>query len=833
MTTMTDRAAQPLPRLPIDDVLGDITDTLAEHSTLVLVAPPGAGKTTRVPLALLRAKWRNGGKIIVLEPRRLAARGAASHMATLSGTRLGEMIGLRARLETLVGPNTEIEVLTEGVFTRMIVDDPMLTGVAAVLFDEFHERSLDADLGLALARDAQLSVRPDLRLIVMSATLDGAAVAQRLDGAPTLLCEGRAFAVETRYLPRDPARRIEDAMNDAILRALRADSGSILAFLPGQREIERTAERLAAAIQDATIDILPLYGALDPKAQTAAVSPTPAGRRKIVLATSIAETSITIDGVRVVVDSGLARVPRHDPGSGLTRLETVRVSRAAADQRRGRAGRTEPGIAYRLWSEPETRSLAAYDTPEILNTDLDQMLLDLAAWGVTEPATLTWLDPPPAAAVGIARENLTSIGALRRDGTLTDTGRRIRELPLPPRLARMVLDAARHGAAPPAAELAAILVERSLGGDDLDLATRLSHFRSDRSERAGRMRRLARSWAERAAKAIGQAIDDEPSSAAVLLASAYPDRIGKARGAHGQFVLSNGRGAAIDATHPLASAEYIVVADLTGGGATSRILAAARLDPADLDGVAGDRITHDDVTGFDARAGSVQRRRTSRLGAIMLASTPLPVEAGPECAAALARGAADVGIDRLPWTREQQHLRDRVAFLRANDPAGDWPDISNAALAATVTEWLGPVLDRKTRLAEIDAETLGQALAGLIPWAMKTRLDAAAPTHFAAPTGNRHPIHYDGPNAPLLSIRVQELFGLATHPAIAEGRLPLTLELLSPAHRPMQITRDLPGFWRGSWAAVRADMRGRYPKHVWPEDPANAPPTARAKPRGT
>ena len=811
--------------LPIDDILDDLGAALVARSSAVLVAPPGAGKTTRVPLALLDAPWvgpRN--KILVLEPRRIAARGAAERMAKTLSERVGDTVGLRARMVSKSGPKTRIEVITEGVFTRMILDDPSLEGVGAILFDEFHERSLDADLGLALALDTQKALREDLRILVMSATLDGARVATILDNAPVIESEGRAYPVETRYLGRDANRRIEDQVVDAIGRALRAEPGSLLVFLPGQGEIKRVEERLQSTISDNNTILAPLYGAMDVAAQDCAIEPAPAGKRKVVLATTIAETSLTIEGVRVVIDSGLQRVPRFEPDAGVTRLETVRVSRASADQRRGRAGRTEPGVCYRLWDEPQTTSLRPFTEPEIRSADLTGLLLDLAEWGVTDPATLAWLDPPAPSAVTAARTELQTIGALDAEGRITPEGRRVRALPFPPRLARMVLAAQSLEAA----ELAAVLVERGLGGTDTDLDHRLTNFRRDRSRRADDMRRLAKGWA----KAAGAHTAPDGASAASLLALAYPDRIAKARGAPGQYLLANGRGAHIDPADGLAREPYLVVAELQGTAAATRILAAARLSEAELVTIAADRIVDRDELTFDAAAGAIRARRVRRLDAITLTSESRPVTPSSETAVLLAQGAASAGINRLPWTKAQEQLRHRIAFLRTAE-GEQWPDLSDAALARSAETWLAPFLERATRLTDIDAAVLGNALDALIPWDLKRKLDAGAPTHFEAPTGNSHPIDYDGPGAPALSIRVQELYGLKDHPAIAGGCLPLTLNLLSPAHRPIQITRDLPGFWAGSWSAVKSEMKGRYPRHLWPDDPANALPTARAKPRGT
>ncbi len=816
--------------LPIDAVLNDVRRTLSARTSAVLVAPPGAGKTTRVPLALMNEDWLKGRKILVLEPRRIAARAAAERMAQSLSEAVGETVGVRARMVSKSGPKTRIEVVTEGVFTRMILDDPELGGIGAVLFDEFHERSLDADVGLALALDAQGALRDDLRILAMSATLDGARVAELFGGADVIASEGRAFPVETRYLGRDANARIEDQAADAVMHALRHETGSILVFLPGQGEIRRVEERLKERISDPDVVVAPLYGAMDMRAQDLALQPAANGQRKLVLATSIAETSITIEGVRVVIDSGLARVPRFEPDVGVTRLETVRVSRAGADQRRGRAGRTEPGVCYRLWDEPQTQSLPAYAEAEIRSADLSGLLLDCAEWGASDPRALRWLDPLPVAAIDAAREELMELAALDADGRITDMGRRLRSLPLPPRLARMVISAAERGHAEEAAEIAAVIVERGLGGNDVDLAHRLEGFRRDRSRRASDMRKLAANWARIAAKGAGSRQAGEDLSAAQLLALAFPERIGKSRGGSGQFLLANGRGANVEATHPLARSPFIVAAELAGKAASTRILLAAAADEAEIFAAAGSRIRESDEIEFDVQTAALRSRRVRRLDAIVLANETRALTASDETARLLAEGIARLGIDRLPWSKSQLQLRDRVGFLRA---AGEdaWPDLSDAGLAVTVTDWLAPFLTGKTKLSEIGADDLGVALDTLLPWHLKQRLEAEAPTHFEAPTGNRHAIDYESAGAPALHVRVQELFGLTQHPSIADGKLPLTLHLLSPAHRPIQITRDLPGFWKGSWAAVQAEMKGRYPRHPWPDDPASAPATARAKPR--
>ena len=842
---MTDLAAP----LPIDEALPALRAALATHTRAVLVAPPGAGKTTRVPLALMEEPWAKGGRLIVLEPRRLAARAAAARMAATLSDKVGGTVGLRVRLQSLVSARTRIEVVTEGVFARMILDDPALAGVAGVLFDEFHERSLDADLGLALALDAQAVLREDLRLLVMSATLDGARVRALLGDAPLIESQGRAFPIVTRYVGRDPRARIEDEVASATLEALDREAGSALVFLPGQGEIRRVAETLEARIRRPDVDVAPLYGAMDARAQDRAVEPAPPGRRKVVLATSIAETSLTIEGVRVVIDSGLMRVPRYEPDIGLTRLETVRVSRANADQRRGRAGRVEPGVCVRLWEEAATGGLQTYAASEILSADLSGFLLDCAVWGETDPTRLAFLDPPPRATLNEARALLGAIGALDPEGRVTDEGRAIARLALPPRLARMVVDAARFNAARTAAEVAVLLTERGLGGDAVDLATRLEAFRRDRSPRAEDARRLARNLAQRAEEALipgpsprgreerffslrervaGDSRPDEEIGA--LLASAYPDRIAAARGRRGEFLMANGRAAALETHDPLAGEAYLAIGEVVGRAASARILLAAPMSLGEIEAVAGRAIETADEVAFDRASASLRARRRRRLGALTLAEQTLPVPADEGSATALARGVLALGVGRLPWSPALTQWRDRVTFLKRAE--GDvWPDLVDERLVVD-PQWLAPFLVGKTRLDDIGADDLSNALHAFLPWDLARRLDAEAPTHFEAPTGTAVAIDYEADGGPSIALRVQELFGLAEHPSVAGGRIPLTLHLLSPAHRPIQITRDLPGFWRGSWAAVRSDLRGRYPRHFWPENPASAAPTARAKPRG-
>ena len=730
------------------------------------------------------------------------------------------------RMENRTSARTRILVVTEGVLSRMILDDPELPGVSAVIFDEFHERSLDGDFGLALALDVQGALRPDLRLLVMSATLDGARVAKLLAQAPVIESEGRAYPVQIRYDERPAGTAIEDAMARAVRAALAGEDGSVLAFLPGQREIDPTAERLQGNVA-ADTDIVPLYGQLDNRAQDQAIRPAPPGRRKVVLATSIAETSITIDGVRVVIDSGLSRLPRYEPASGLTRLETVRVSKASADQRAGRAGRTQAGVAVRLWRAEQTASLPAFTPPEILEADLSGLLLDCAAFGVADPSGLSFLDPPPAPALNEARALLRALHAIDAAGRLTEAGVAMRRLALPVRLAHMVAEAAKTGNARVSAMLAVLLTERGLGGDSADLERRLMRFGGERSPRANAARQLA----ERLAKQAGGEGSDAPARAGSLLIHAWPDRVARARGERGRFVLANGSGAFVDAADPLANETWLVVADLQGKAQNARITAAAPVDEADIRAALADRIETKRETTFDRERRAVRVREIARLGAIVLSERMLPAPSGADADRAMTDALREHGLSLLDWGKEAQALRQRLGWLHRGLGA-PWPDVSDEALVERLDDWLLPFLSGDASFAAIKPATLSSALMALVPHDLQRKVDAQAPTHFDAPSGSRVPIRYDG-EWPVLSIRVQELFGLDRHPAVANGTVPLTLELLSPAHRPIQTTRDLPGFWRGSWADVRADMRGRYPKHVWPENPLLAAATSRAKPRGT
>ncbi|WP_142586733.1 ATP-dependent helicase HrpB [Pseudorhizobium halotolerans] len=821
-----DETAGSMPTLPIHEVIPQLLTALAHGTRAVLSAPPGAGKTTIVPLGLLDQDWVSG-RIILVEPRRLAARAAAGRMAELRGDAIGDSVGYRMRLDTRISARTRIEVVTEGVFTRMVLDDPELEGISAVLFDEFHERSLDADFGLALALDVQSGLRDDLRIVVMSATLDIERVADLLDHPPVIVSQGRNFPIDIRHSDRPPGERVEDSVARAVVEAHRSDAGSILAFLPGQAEIQRTAERLEGRFGPETV-IVPLYGNLTQKEQDLAIRPSVAGHRKIVLATSIAETSITIDGVRIVIDSGLQRLPVFEASTGITRLETVRVSRASADQRAGRAGRTEAGIAIRLWHAGQTAALPAFTPPQILSSDLSQLALDLAHWGVKDAGTLRFLDPPPAAALLEARTLLVQLGALDAGYSLTDEGRLMRRLSLPPRLAAMVISAAGDGLGREASELAVLLTEQGLGGSDIDLDERLRRFRNDRSPRA----QAARGLASRIAGSLPQGERIETSTTAGrMLLHAYPDRVALQRGGRGRFVMASGRGAELPEIERLAGESMLVIADLTGRAARGRILSAAAVSRKEVMEGLGSSIIRGDECFFDRQSRQVRARRVTRLGAIIFEEAPLPRPSGEEAALALAQGVRELGLVALPFSKDAQHLRQRLDFLHRTigEP---WPDVSDEGLLGRLEAWFVPFQGDTTSLDDIRPGSLTEGLRSLIPHDLQRQIDALAPTHFEAPSGQRHPIRYDG-DEPVLAIRVQELFGLKTHPAVAGGRLPLLLELTSPAHRPIQTTRDLPGFWRGSWKDVRAEMRGRYPKHPWPEDPSEATPTHRAKPRGT
>jgi ATP-dependent helicase HrpB len=804
--------------LPIHSVLPDLMSALAAGNVAVLAAPPGAGKTTVVPLALLDQSWLGDGRVLVLEPRRLAARAAADRMASSLGEQAGETVGYRTRLQSRIGPKTRIEVITEGVFTRMILDDPALDGVGAVLFDEFHERSLDADLGLALAREAQGLLRDDLRLLVMSATLDIAGVSRLLESAPVIEAEGRMYPVETRYLGRNPAERFEDAVARAVRQALADETGSVLVFLPGQGEIHRTARALGDRLP-ANADVVQLYGGLDKTEQDRAIEPAAPGRRKIVLATSVAETSLTIEGVRVVIDGGLSRVPRFEPSSGLTRLATVKVSRSSAEQRRGRAGRVEPGVCYRLWDEEQSRGLVAHQRPEILEADLTAFALDLARWGARSPDGLALLDPPPAGAFAEARKVLARLDALDADGALTDHGRRLTRIPLSPRLAHMVAVASDEGDARLGADIAAVLSEPGLGGNAVDLAERLRGFERDRSPRARDAARLAERWA----KAAGAGKGGHPDAGA-LLAEAFPERVARARGKPGEFLLASGRGAFLEPADIMAREPWLAVAELGGGDARDRIRLAAPVELSALE----HRLEVEDRLNREP-SGRMVLKRIRRIGAVVVDEKVMGAPDRKAITAALKTEVEAEGLKAIRWGDRASALRARLAFLSALEEG--WPDMSHDGLLAERETWLWPLLENVQSLESIADGPLADGLRALIPWDRQRALNDLAPERLETPLGSAA-IDYAAEGGPRVDIRVQELFGVKIHPTVGRGT-PLTLALLSPARRPIQMTKDLPGFWAGSWKDVRADMRGRYPRHPWPEDPSVAEATNRAKPRGT
>lgn len=828
-------------------MLGAVRSALRDSTGLVLQAPPGAGKTSRVPLALLGEPWLVDARLVMLEPRRLAARAAASRLAASLGESVGATIGYRVRHDTRVGPTTRVEVVTEGVLTRMLQDDPTLEGIGLVIFDEFHERSVHADLGLALTLHAQRLVRADLRILVMSATLDVAPVARVLGDAPIIASEGRQFPVETHY-ERDPlpplrdSRVVEGRVVDTVLRALRDDEGGVLVFLPGGAEIRRVETQLGSAVDPAHVLVAPLHGNLSPESQDSAIANAPRGMRKVVLATSIAETSLTIQDIRVVVDSGLARVPRFSARTGLTRLETVRVSRASAEQRRGRAGRVAPGVCYRLWTALEQEQLLPRATPEILDADLAPLALELAAAAIDDPLELRWLDPPPPAAIAQSRELLRELDALDETGRITAHGRSMARLPVHPRLAHMLLRSTSIGARLTAARLAALLGERDLLRTDtapsVDVRLRLDLLaaRAGRSAEADAVRRI-RAEADRLERqlrvrsgAADESAADESAAAGILIALAYPDRIAQRRGGRGRYVMRNGRGANLDASDALAGEEFLAIAAVDDRPPTSKIFIAAPLLREEIETHFATQIVDAPIVEWDERTRSVVARRRVRLGAILLRDDPLRDADPTEAAAVLARILTERGVGALPWNDAARRLRARLAFLHQIDPA--WPDVSEAGLAHRIDAWLAPRLVGLRRLDDVERLDLGAALLEQLTWQQRAALDELAPTHITVPSGSHLPIDYEDPAAPVLAVRLQEMFGSADTPRIAGGRVPLTLHLLSPAHRPLQVTRDLAGFWKTSYFDVRREMRGRYPKHPWPEDPLRAVPTNRAKRRG-
>ena len=834
--------------LPIDEVLPALRLALAERHEAVLEAPPGAGKTTRVPLALLNEPWLAGQKILMLEPRRLAARAAAERLASELGEKVGQTVGYRIRLDSKVGPETRIEVVTEGILTRRLQHDPALEGVGLLIFDEFHERSLDADLALALSLNGRELFRDEqpLKILLMSATLEGERLASLLDDAPILRSEGRMYPVAMRWgRPFVPGEFIEPRVVQTVLDAINDESGSLLVFLPGQAEIRRVNQQLADALGSRS-DILlcPLHGELDLAAQRAAIEPAPKGLRKVVLATNIAETSLTIDGVRVVIDAGLARVPRFDPGSGMTRLDTQRISRASATQRAGRAGRLEPGVCYRLWSEDQHAQLAAYGSAEILQADLAGLALQLARWGVA-PEQLIWLDMPPSASYAQARQLLERLGALH-GAKLTAHGEAMAELPAHPRIAHLLIRGQDLGLAEMACDVAALLGERDiLRGAGADVHSRLALLSGEsRVARGGqggvqRARQLARQYrGYLRGKATQPVADpDHPRWLGALLALAYPDRVAQQRKPGGaEYRLANGRAALFSEVDGLMKQPWLVIADLGSrqGQREERIYLAAEFDPGLLDNVLSEQVSVVDQLDWDEREGVLRAERQRKVGELVLSREPLNGLDEAARTQALVNLVRRKGLELLPWTPELRQWQARVALLRQLDllaqGQSEWPDVSDGALLAGLEDWLGPYLGRVSRLSHFANLDLSSSVHNLLKWPLPQRLDELAPHHIKVPSGSSVRLDYSE-HPPILAVRLQELFGLADTPRIAGGRQVVKLHLLSPARRPVQVTQDLANFWRSTYAEVKKDLKGRYPKHYWPDDPLVAEATARIKPR--
>ena len=817
-----------LPPLPVDDILEALSKGLESSRNAVLVAEPGAGKTTRVPPALLEAPWLQAKRIVMLEPRRVAARAAARFMALSLKEDVGETIGYRVRFDTRVSGKTRIEIVTEGVLTRKLTADPMLEGIGLLIFDEFHERSLEADLALALALEVQEVVRPDLRILIMSATLEADLLAEVLGEAAIFRSRGRLYPVETFHLGNATRRTVAGDVAEAARGALKTHDGSVLAFLPGEAEIRRAEEALTASALDGSVEVLPLYGALPPSDQDRAIAPAPPGRRKVVLATTIAETSLTIEGVSIVIDGGFKRVPVFDPGSGMTRLETVRVSAAAAEQRRGRAGRLGPGVCYRLWPEQEMLALMAHDKPEILMADLAPFLLELANWGISDVSKLRLVTRPSAGAVGRARELLLRLGAIDGEGRITEHGKQMAGLPLHPRLAHMVIKGKELGKGNLAADIAALLEERDVlqGQGDANIASRLHLLRDDKRLTGAR---LAAKQIRRFANIRSGPGDGD---AGELLALAYSERIAQARDKRGSYRMAGGQGAVLDETDALAREKFLAVATTDGNSANARIFLAAPLTQESIESLFGPQIETITHVRWDKRADAVSAKVERRLGALALEERPIE-NADPEAIAnAMIEGVRSLKLDALPWSGKALGIRSRVTIMRRLEPDGEWPDLSDEALMQRLEEWLKPLLygmNRRQHLAQID---MAGALRSLVPQHLLRELDELLPERVGVPSGSEIPIDYAA-ESPLLRVKLQELFGAKGLPPLAKGRLKLRIELLSPAGRPLAVTQDLASFWANSYTQVRAEMRGRYPKHPWPDDPLTAPPTRGLKRRGS
>ncbi|MCR4347909.1 MAG: ATP-dependent helicase HrpB [Sulfuricaulis sp.] len=829
-------------KLPVDEILPSLRQFFATHSAVVLQAPPGAGKTTHVPLALLNEPWLAGRSILMLEPRRLAARAACARMAHLLGETAGQTVGYRIRFDAKVSAKTRIEVLTEGILTRRLQTDPELKNAGLVIFDEFHERHLHADLALALCLDSQKALREDLKILVMSATLDSESVSMLLNNAPIITSQGRSYPVDINYLSRDPEGPLAQTVCDAVMDALEKHEGDVLVFLPGAWEIRRTQELLQARL-GTRAELFPLYGDLPWEAQDRAIQPS-TGRRKIVLATPIAETSLTIEGIRVVVDGGFARVPQFDPRSGLSRLTTVRISRASSEQRAGRAGRIAPGACYRLWSETTQRGLVPQSPPEIRGTDLAPLALELAAWGVRDAGTLAWLDPPPEVAMNQARELLTELDAIDPDGHVTEIGRAMARLPLHPRLSHMLFSAERLGLGALACDVAALISERDIlmgearrSADFVQRVEALHAFR--KNGRAGaqshqadangcaRVNQAAQQFQRLLSSKVESTTDIERTG--LLLAMAYPDRVALARTpGDTRYLLASGRGARLHDSEMRLRQPCIVAASLDAGETEGLIYSAAPLDMEVLREHLATHIREEDVVRWDPPQQIVIARREERFGALVLEGKPL-IKADPEkIRAAMLEGVRRMGIEALPWTREAREWQTRVLSLRQWLPGEDWPDVSDTMLRDTLAEWLGPYLDgmaRRDHLARLDLLTI---LKVCLDWDMSQRLEEGAPTHLVVPSGSSLRLEYIPGEFPVLKVKLQEMFGLADTPRVAWGKVPVTLHLLSPAQRPIQVTQDLRGFWERTYPEVKKELKGKYPKHPWPDDPWSATPTRRA-----
>jgi ATP-dependent helicase HrpB len=808
-------------KYPVEAVLRQLIDALNDKPNAILIAPPGAGKTTMVAPALLRQSWCDG-TIILLSPRRIAARMAAERIAELLGEAVGQIAGYVTRMDSKRSNNTRILVMTEGIFRARIIADPELKNISAVLFDEVHERSLDSDFGLALALEAQAAFRPDLRILAMSATLDGDRFASLMDDAPVICSDGKSWPLDIRYIGRRTERSIEQDVASAIKQALGEQDGDILAFLPGAREIDRTADALAGLPEH--IALHRLHGSLDPAEQRAALRPNLDGKRKIILSTNIAETSLTIDGVCIVIDSGMARRSRFDKAAGVARLVTERASLSAATQRAGRAARQKPGVAYRLWEEAGNGGLPPFDPPEILESDLTPLLLDCASWGERDPAQLRWLDPPPQSALNEARKKLLSLGAIDGEGRITSHGTMLNALSLPPHLAHMMIKCAANGQAETGAMLALLMQERGLGGEGDDLAFRLDRFARDKSARAMAAKKLSQSMASAANKlVVSSAPPAWPMSIGAMVALAFPDRLSKRRDAKGESWLSAmGRGLRLDPSSRLISAQWIAVADVQGAASAARIMSAAAIEESELDTLFADQISTKTHLTYDRVKDRVEAKTRRQLGSIILAEGMAVNPDRDQVSGVLLAAVQGMGIDALPWGASAAALRQRSVFTGIDA-------ISDEALLATLDEWLPPLLDGNNRLRDIAPQGLLHALENVLGYMGKVQVNNIAPARFNSPAGTVHDIDYAADAGPTIELRVQALFGLDIHPVVGAMRTPLVLSLTSPAGRPIQTTRDLPAFWRGSWADVAKEMRGRYPKHNWPDRPWEASASLKTK----